>query len=151
LLRERRATTLATMKTDALDLEGNLVVVGKNKYKVENFETKKKREDNSTTTSSYVNNQDQKINEIEKMVKYLSSKMAKFEITNKIIHPNPLANPQRNLYNNFGVFRTFPRKDIVPYRRPFNPQLLNREKKVVEPPPQVPLRVSNNMIEDFKI
>jgi hypothetical protein len=104
------------MQTDALDLEGNLVAAGKNKYKVEKSESKKNPEDNSAEASSSANKQDQKIDEIVKIVKYLASKMAKFEITNKIIPPNPPTNPQRNLYNNSGAFRTFPQKNIVPYR-----------------------------------
>jgi hypothetical protein len=98
------------MKTDALYLEGNIVTAGKNKYKVEKHESKKNTEDHLAEESYSTNKQDQKIDEIEKIVKYLASKMAKFEITNKILPPNPPTNPQRNLYNNSGAFRTFPKK-----------------------------------------
>ena len=38
---------------------------------------------------------------------------------------------------------------MVPFIRQFNPQLLNREKKVDELSPQPPLRDSNNTVEYF--
>ena len=78
-LRERRASTLEQIQTNALEIEANMTAAGKVQDK-----GKSKEEDSS---------QDQRIDDMTKVIKNLSKKLVKMELDNK----KP---PQQNI----GVF-----------------------------------------------
>jgi hypothetical protein len=102
-LRERKATTLGGMQYDAIEIKSNMMASGKLKTKVEMgiIELRKFKEQGEPSGSGR-NAQDEKIDEMAKLIKYLSNKLSKMEMEKA--KPNPyIRNPnqfRRNLNTN---------------------------------------------------
>lgn len=77
-----------------------------------------------------------------KLIKALTNKVSQLELgqtSSNLVQPNigfKNLNP--------------PNRGLLPYRRPFNPQILWRERKSEEPFIQLPLRNDNVEIHDFE-
>ena len=100
-LRERRSPTLEKIQTDALEIEANITAVGKTQEKQSVQEKGKAKEESS---------QDQRIDDMTKVVKNLSNKLVKMELESK-----------KPAQQNSGVFNPQFRKQPL--------QILQRERR----------------------
>lgn len=84
LLRERGSPSLTSMQEESLEVETNILVVDrlKNKYERGDKEKKKQKEE-KLKTSCTCHNYEDKFEEMTKLIKGLSSKLAKMEVDNK--------------------------------------------------------------------
>jgi hypothetical protein len=111
LLRERRTTTLSLMQDAAIEVESNILAADKLKSRSDRDRKKKKEELPSSSNST----SDTKMDEMDKMLKTLTSEMARLKMEQR--QPNRPA--QEGSYRNPNQFR-----------RPNNvPQILPRERK----------------------
>jgi hypothetical protein len=111
LLRERRATTLILMQDATIEVESNILAAHKLKSRSDRDRKKQKEEFPSSSNSA----SDIKMDEMTKMLKTLTSEMARLNMEQK--YPNRPA--QEGGYKNPNQFR-----------RPNNvPQILPRERK----------------------
>jgi hypothetical protein len=108
LLRERRATSLAQMKDEVVEVESNVLAVDRLRNKVV---TDKRKGRSEASTSSYFVPHPQ-VDELTKMVKSLSANMEKMKFEGKQTYKNP------QMMDNRGNFK-----------RPYNnvPQIMPRE------------------------
>jgi hypothetical protein len=75
LLRERRATTLAGMQDDAIEIESNMTASRKMKTKVEvGIREPRRFKEQGGPFTSRKNTQEEKMEEMTKIIKYLSNK-----------------------------------------------------------------------------
>jgi hypothetical protein len=107
LLRERRYVDLTKMQDDVVEIESNMMASGKlkNKFKMRNKEVKRYREQAGPSGSG--RSSEDKIDDMEKIIKELSNKISKMEL-----------DQSKN--------DRFPRKD---FRRNLNPQIQQRQIK----------------------
>jgi hypothetical protein len=112
------------MKEDAIEIEYNMMASGKFKVKVETRirETRKFRE-HGGSSSSNKNSQDEKIEEMAKLIKDLSNKLARMEVDRVKSEPN-IRNPNQ-------------------FRRNFNPQFQQRPPRNNDQQIQAPLKDEN--------
>jgi hypothetical protein len=134
VLRERRSPTLLVMQDDAIDIEGNMIALGKMKQKQDQVERKKAREDCGTSDPNK-DSQEARIEEMSRLIRNLTNKMSRFEIENNNANKSPQEGGMRN-----------PNQ----FRRPFNPQLMRRERRNEEQPIQPPVKTNNdnNLVEE---
>ena len=99
-MRERRAPTLKEIQTDTLEIEANMTAARKAKGKHPVQEKGKAKEESS---------QNLRIEDMEKVIKNMTNKLAKMELENK--------NSQRQVQQNRGgfnpQFRRHPLQNIV--------------------------------------
>jgi hypothetical protein len=81
-LRERRSLTLLVMQDDVIDIEGNMIASGKMKKKQDQKENKKVKEDCGTFDPSR-EPQEEKMDEMSRLIMNLINKMYRFEIENR--------------------------------------------------------------------
>ena len=103
-LRERRSPTLEKIQTDALEIEETMTVAGKTQEKQSVQEKGKAKEESP---------QDQRIDDMTKVIKNLSNKLVNMELENK--------NSQRPTQQNKGVYNPQFRNQPL--------QILQRERK----------------------
>jgi ribonuclease HI len=129
LLRERRSSTLNQMQEAAIEVESNILAADKLKSRGDRDRKKKKEEmpSSSNTTS------DSKIDEMDKMLKALTSEMERLKMEQK----QPSRPAQEGGYRNQNQFR-----------RPNNaPQILPRERKNQEDQKVLP-PFQNNAVDE---
>jgi hypothetical protein len=111
LLRERRAATHNQMKEDSIEVESNILEADKLKTRGDRDRKNKKEEMHSSSNAT----SDSKIDEMAKMLKYLTSEMERLNMEKK----QPSRPAQEGGYRNQNQFR-----------RPNNaPHILPRERK----------------------
>lgn len=81
-LRERNSLNIEQLQTDALEVEANMVSVGKSKVKKETIEPKRWKEESSSSGQDKQSSKP-KWDELEKLVRSLTQKVGKLEIENK--------------------------------------------------------------------
>jgi hypothetical protein len=79
LLRERRSTTLTSMQDDAVEIESNMIASGKSRIRNESGERERRKQKEQVGTSGTNKNQEDKIEEMSRIIKYLSNKLARME------------------------------------------------------------------------
>jgi hypothetical protein len=129
LLRERRSSTLNQMQEAAIEVESNILAADKLKSRGDRDRKKKKEElpSSSNTTS------DSKMDEMDKMLKTLTSEMERLKMEQK----QPSRPTQEGGYRNQNQFR-----------RPNNaPQILPRERKNQEDQKVLP-PFQNNAVDE---
>ena len=87
ILREKRFPTLLSMQYYYLGVEGNMTTLGKLKHR-KSFD-KKKPKDEVVTSSKNNENQDEKIEEISRILRGLSNKLTKLEVEGDNGNINP--------------------------------------------------------------
>ena len=113
-LRERKPATLDDAQTDVLEIEANFVSTGKSKGKPEHDVRRRGKEEVSTSGQDRDSAND-KIEEMNRMIKNLSNKLVKLEMEAK-------NSPQKN-------FQNAPNRGFNPqYRKP-PLQILQRGQK----------------------
>jgi hypothetical protein len=92
-LRERRATTLAGMQDDAIEIESNMMASGKLKMKVD-MGTREPRHfrEQAGPSGSGRNTSEEKMDEMAKIIKELSNKISRMEMEKS--KPDPYARNQ---------------------------------------------------------
>jgi hypothetical protein len=124
LLRERRSTTLAGMQDDAIEIESNMMASKKLKTKVEmgTREPRHFKEQAGPSGSGKISSEE-KMDEMEKIIKDLSNKISRMEMEKS--KPDPYARNQ---------FRRNPN---------INPQIQQRKIKNEEQKIQAPFKTEN--------
>jgi hypothetical protein len=85
LLRERRATTLAHIQNATVEVESNILVVDRLRGK-DDRDIPRRRAEASSSYSSPIPPQ---MDEVTKVLKYLSDRMEKWELEGKPVYKNP--------------------------------------------------------------
>jgi hypothetical protein len=137
MLRERRSPTLLIMQDDAIDIEGNMIASGKIKQKIDQVDKdKNKIKEEVSTSDPNRDSQDAKIEEMSRLIRNCQINCLYLKL--RVIM-------QINLLG-----REVPRNPNQ-FRRPFNPQILRRERRNEEQPIQPPIinNNDNNLIEDM--
>jgi hypothetical protein len=123
LLRERRATTLAGMQDDAIEIESNMMASGKLKTKVEmGIREPRRFKEQAGPSSSGKNTQEEKMDEMAKIIKDLSNKISRMEIEKS--KPDPYVRNQNQFRRNLNT----------------NPQIQQRQIKNEEQKIQAPFK-----------
>jgi len=134
VLMERKSPILLVMQVGAIEIEGNMIALGKMRQKKDQVERKKAREYCGTSDSNK-DSQDARIEEMSRLIINLTNKMSRFEIENNNANKAPreggMINPNQ-------------------FRGPFNPQLMKRERRNEEQPiqPLVKTNNDNNLVEE---
>jgi hypothetical protein len=122
LLRERRSRTLYGMQEDAIEIESNMLASGKLKIKAETGARENKRfKEQGGPSGSGKDIQDEKINEMAKLIKDLSNKLSRMEMERVKPEPN-IINPnqfRRNFNTNPQIQQRPPRNDDQKIQAPF--------------------------------
>ena len=136
MLRERRSQTLLQMQGDAVALEGNLLAGGKikqlmqepdNRNRNRNQEQRKPREETQKTVVQRDPNEG-RMEEMSRALKSITQKMSRLKSD-----PNVPAMP--------------PPRNAMGYRRPNNPQFLQRDRRNDDQNIQTPVRKDINNLE----
>jgi hypothetical protein len=102
ILRETRATPLARMQDDVIEIESNMMASGKLKRKVElGIREPRRFKEQGGPFGSGRNTQDEKIKEMDKIIKYLSNKISKIEMEKA--KPEPYVRNQNQLRRNLNT------------------------------------------------
>jgi hypothetical protein len=133
-LRERRAPNLLIMQDDAIDIEGNMIASGKMKQNSDQVDKKKIREDCDPLNPAK-DAHEARMDEMSRLIRNMTNKMSRFEMENGNANKSPQEGGVRN-----------PNQ----FRRPFNPQLMRRERRNDEQPihPPCPTNDQNNLVEE---
>jgi hypothetical protein len=126
LLRERRRTTLAWMQDDAIEIESNMMEFRKLKTKVEMGTRETRHFKEHARPSESRKSVEEKMDEMEKIIKDLSNKLSRMEIENA--KPDPYVRNQ--------------------FRRNPNPQIQQRQIKNEEQNIQAPFKTDNFIQRD---
>jgi hypothetical protein len=117
LLRERRATTLAHMQDTVMEVESNILVIDRIRNKADR-DISRKRPEASPSNSSPLPFQ---VDEVTKVLKFLSARMERWELEGKPMYRNPknidnrgFRRPRNNVPQDFP--REQRRKDIEDQR-----------------------------------
>jgi chromosome segregation ATPase len=118
------------MQDDVVEIESNMISSGKSRIRSESGEREKRKQKEQIGTSGTNKSQEDKIEEMSRIIKYLSNKLARMETERR--------RPDNRNPNQF--------------RRPFNPpQVLQRERRNEDQPIQAPIKNENlvdNLVEE---
>lgn len=126
LLRERRSTTLSGMQDDAIEIESNIMASGKLKTKVEMGTREPRRFKEQVGPSGSGKLAEEKMDEMAKIIKDLSSKISRMELDQA--KPDPYVRNQ--------------------FRRNPNPEIQQRQVKSKDQKIQAPFKTENFMQRD---
>jgi hypothetical protein len=115
------------MQDDVVEIESNMIASGKARVRSDLGDREKRKQKEQVGTSGTNKNQEDKIEEMSRIIKYLSNKLARMETERRRsdnINPNQ-------------------------FRRPFNPpQVLQRERRNEDQPIQAPIK-NENLVDNF--